>query len=109
MSLTNINAVAKMSVFLERFFLGVVLPPIAVVLLAIHSHLANHSLRRFHFLPSFLAYFYLPISFISTYTRTDRQRDIERQTDIERDRKLNRETDMKQNSGSIGFSERRKW
>ena len=109
MSLTNINAVAKMSVFLEWFFLDVVLPPIVVVLLAIHSHLANHFLHLFRFLPSFLAYFYLPISFISTYTRTDRQGDRERQTDIERDRKLNRETDMKQNSGSIGFSERRKW
>ena len=84
MSLTNINAVAKMSVFLEWFFLDVVLPPIVVVLLAIHSHLANRFLRRSHFLPSFLASFYLPISFISTYTRTDRRRDIERQTDIER-------------------------
>ena len=91
MPLTNINAVAKMSAFLEWFFLDVVLSPIVVVLLAIHSHLANHFLHRFHFLPSFLAYFYLPISFISTYTRTDRQRDIERRTDIERNRKLNRD------------------
>ena len=91
MSLANINAVAKMSVFLEWFFLDVVLSPIVVVLLAIHSHLANHFLHRSHFLPSFLAYFYLPISFISTYTRTDRQR--HRKTDRHRERQKAKQRD----------------